>query len=180
MKFEDQKKSVSRSRRLTVIDLVIILAIVTGLTLFYRYSADRAVSLSAPETTVTKLKQGKVIFFDSENKKNLEILVEIAENDYQQAKGLMFREDIPENQGMLFTYEEDLQRYFWMKNTTVPLDIIFVDATLKIIKIHKNTQPNSDQLYPSEKPAKFVVEVRSGFTDRYGIETGNQILWEYL
>jgi len=131
-------------------------------------------------TPQVNLLQGRVAFFDFENHKKLEILVEVAENKYQQNKGLMFREDMPENQGMLFTYDDELQRFFWMKNTPVALDIIFVDATYQIVKIHKNAVPFSQNVYPSGVPVKFVVEVRAGFSDRYPIETGNRISWEKL
>ncbi len=92
----------------------------------------------------------------------------------------MFTEDIPENEGMLFTYDDELQRFFWMKNTSIPLDMIFIDATYRIVKIHKNTKPLSENVYPSGTPAQFVVEVRAGFTEKNQIKTGDRISWEKL
>ncbi len=182
MKNIDPNKAAKKSRRLSMIDLLVILAVVAGMSLFYKLSVNRTLAIqeniqeSVSQKTV--LKQGKVVFYDSANRKKIEILVEIAENEYHQSKGLMFREDMSENEGMLFTYEDELQRFFWMKNTTVPLDIIFVDATFQIIKIHKNTLPLSENVYPSGLPAKFAVEVRAGFSDRYQLETGNRVSWE--
>lgn len=184
MKFDDPKKAARKSRRTTLIDLVIILVILSGMSLFYKLNVNRARAMQEKmQETVqqnTDLIQGRVVFFDSSNRKKLEIMVEIAENDYQQGKGMMFREDIPDNQGMLFTYEDELQRFFWMKNTKVSLDIIFVDATFKIVKIYKNTLALSENIYPSGVPVKLVVEVRAGFSDRHQLEVGQRISWEKL
>lgn len=182
IKKDDPKKVARKSRRLTIIDLIIILGVVTGLSLFYRLSVDRVNSL---EEQVQAQKQqtkdiGKVVFFDETNKRNVEIIVEISKNEFDQSKGLMFREELPENQGMLFLYDAADIRYFWMKNTKVSLDIIYIDATFNIVKIHKDTKPYSEQLYPSEFPTQFVVEVRAGFTERYQIKVGQRISWEYL
>ncbi len=124
---------------------------------------------------VDKADESKVAFVEflaADNSKIMEVLVEVAEDDYLRAKGLMFREDLPETQGMLFIFNEEKERYFWMKNTPVSLDIIFVDKAFKIIKIHKDTTPYSQSNYGSGLPAKYVVEVRAGFTDRYMINEG--------
>jgi uncharacterized membrane protein (UPF0127 family) len=184
MKIEDPKKAARKSRRLSFIDLIVILAVVSGMSVFYKLSVNRTLTIQEnmqeSESQKTILKQGNVAFYDSSNRKKLDIMVDIAENEYQQGRGLMFREDMPENQGMLFTYEDELQRFFWMKNTKVSLDIIFVDATYKIVKIHKDALPLSENIYPSGVPAQFVVEVRSGFCDRYQLEVGNRISWEKL
>lgn len=181
MKTNDPKKMAKKARRLTVIDLVIILGVVVGLLMFYRLSVNRTLEIQEQvKQEKTQQNLGRVIFFDDQNKRNIEIIVEIAENEYQKENGLMFRENLPENQGMLFTYEDELDRYFWMKNTSVSLDIIFINSAYKIIKIHKNTVPFAEELYPSEGPAQFVVEVRAGFSERYLIKEGQRISWEYL
>ena len=125
-------------------------------------------------------KLGKVVFYDSSLMKNLEIVVEIVDDEYHRAKGLMFRENLADNQGMLFIFEKESPRYFWMKNTTLSLDIIFIDASLMIVKIHNNTTPLSEERYASEKPAQYVVEVRAGFTDRYQVIEGHTISWEFF
>lgn len=181
MKTDDPRKITKRSRRLTIIDLVIIFAVVVGLMLFYRHSVNRTITI---QDNVKKQQNtenlGKVTFFDGENRRNVEILVEIAESEYQKTNGLMFRENLPENQGMLFVYDDDLERFFWMKNTSVSLDIIFINASFDIVKIHKNTEPFSEKLYPSELPARYVVEVRAGFTERYQIKIGQRISWEKI
>jgi len=184
MKIENPKKAAHKSHRLLLIDLIVLLVIISGIFLFYKLNKNTTLTnlenINKIEPRNASLKQGKVVFFDSSNHKKLDILVEVAENDYQHNKGLMFREDIPENQGMLFTYEDELKRFFWMKNTTIPLDIIYIDATYKIVKIHKNTLPLSENFYPSSVPVQYVVEVRAGFSDRYQVEIGQRISWQKL
>ena len=66
-----------------------------------------------------------------------------------------------------------------MRNTYLPLDMIFINGDKKIVTIHKNTKTLSDQSYPSTAPAKYVVEVVGGFTDKYGIKEGDSITFEY-
>ena len=125
-------------------------------------------------------KLASLVFYDSLDMKNIEIITEIVQDDYHRARGLMFRENLPENQGMLFIFDDEAPRYFWMKNTTISLDIIYLNAGSRIIKIHKNTLPLSESLYPSEEPSMYVVEVRADFTERYQINVGDSVSWQEL
>ena len=78
---------------------------------------------------------------------------------------------------MLFIFSRQEYQSFWMRNTAISLDIIFVNSNNEIVTIHKNTNTFSDKSYPSTKPAIFVVEVIAGFTDKYGINVGDKIVW---
>ena len=80
-----------------------------------------------------------------------------------------------ENQGMLFIFDDSSPRYFWMKNTYISLDIIYIDENFRIVSIQKTALPRSEESLPSEKPAKYVVEVNAGFTDKYKINKGDKI-----
>lgn len=133
---------------------------------------------SAKKNLKSTDKLGKVVFYDSSGHDNMDIIVEIEDDEYHRAKGLMFRQSLPDNQGMLFIFDNEAIRRFWMKNTSISLDIIFINASMKIVKIHKNTTPFSEQTYSSEKPAKYVVEVRAGFSERYQIKEGQTISWK--
>jgi uncharacterized membrane protein (UPF0127 family) len=124
------------------------------------------------------LKQGEVTFLSNDKGIITTILVEIAEDEYSRAHGLMFRENMPENQGMLFIFEKESRQYFWMKNTPLSLDMIYVNDNNEIVNIHKYTKPYSTQTYPSVKPAKYVVEVAAGFTDQHKISIGDIISWK--
>jgi uncharacterized membrane protein (UPF0127 family) len=130
------------------------------------------------DVTKTKFKkQGEVFFQDSIKNLIKKIDVEIAETDDARHLGLMFREGMTEDQGMLFIFQNEEEQGFYMKNTVMPLDIIFVNSKKQIVKIHKNTQPLSEKDLPSVKPALYVVEVIAGFTDKYKIKEGSYIDW---
>jgi uncharacterized membrane protein (UPF0127 family) len=125
-------------------------------------------------------KQGEVSFQDSLKNFVKKIDVEIADTDDARHLGLMFREGMTGDQGMLFIFPNEEVQGFYMKNTVMPLDIIFINAKKQIVKIHKNTQPLSEKTLPSVKPALYVVEVISGFTDKYKIKEGDYIDWRRI
>jgi hypothetical protein len=89
----------------------------------------------------------------------------------------MYRDTMPENAGMLFFMETEEIQSFWMKNTILSLDIIFVNSDKHIVSIHQNCKPYSLDQIISEKPALYVVEVNAGYTNRNGIKTGDQIVF---
>jgi uncharacterized membrane protein (UPF0127 family) len=105
----------------------------------------------------------------------IQIDVEIADNDDERTQGLMYRFAMEENQGMFFIFPEEDWRSFWMKNTYISLDIIYLNSNFEIVSIQKYTQPKSTYSLPSEKPAKYVLEVNAGFTDKYGIQPGDKL-----
>jgi uncharacterized membrane protein (UPF0127 family) len=125
------------------------------------------------------IKEGKVIFFSKETKKKIiQIDVEIADNPDEIATGLMYRHSMPDKAGMLFIYEETQPLAFWMKNTYIPLDIIFVDENMQIVTIQKNTKPLSEKLILSDRDSMYVVEVNAGFCDKYFIKIGDYLSYE--
>jgi uncharacterized protein len=101
--------------------------------------------------------------------------VEVADNEGERMQGLMYRFSMAENNGMFFIFEDEDLRAFWMKNTYIPLDIIYISAGNEIMSIQKYTQPQSTYSLPSEKPAKYVLEVNAGFSDKYGLKQGDKI-----
>ncbi len=103
--------------------------------------------------------------------------IEIAEDEVSRTQGLMGRQHIGENQGMLFIFPDEDFRSFWMANTPLPLDIIFVNRGKKIVTIQRNTVPYSEESVPSTAPATYVVEVNAGFADRHGVAEGDMVQW---
>lgn len=95
--------------------------------------------------------------------------VEIAATDQERAAGLMFRTDLPKDRGMLFSFDDESLRFFWMKNTPTPLDIIFADENGRIVSISKNTVPFSTNALPSGLPAKYAFEIHAGLSNQYDI-----------
>ena len=90
--------------------------------------------------------------------------IEIAKTEEERIKGLMGRDNLEKNQGMLFIFEDSDYRTFWMKNTPQSLDMIFLDKNLRVINFYANTSPNqTERKYSSRRPAKYVLEVKSGF-----------------
>jgi uncharacterized protein len=122
-------------------------------------------------------KQGELIFSDAKDKIISKIEIEIADNEDKRMTGLMYRDKMNENQGMLFLFQVEEQQAFWMKNTILPLDIIFVNAKREVVSIQKNAEPYSEKSLPSFKPAQYVVEVNAGYTDKNGIKAGTIIAW---
>ncbi len=105
------------------------------------------------------------------------ITAEVAGTPYLREKGLMFVRSLPQDYGMLFIFETPQQLRFWMKNTLIPLDIIFISENFTVVNIAENAQPCSEYcpLYVSAAPAKYVVEVNAGFAERNGIEVGDGV-----
>lgn len=123
-----------------------------------------------------KIEEKNKLTFFNENKSPIKtISIEVADTHEERKTGLMNRQSLPEDTGMLFIFEESKPRSFWMKNTYIPLDIIFVNENFKITAIQKNTEPLSRQSILSDGPAMYTVEVNSGFTDKYEIEEGDFI-----
>jgi uncharacterized membrane protein (UPF0127 family) len=102
--------------------------------------------------------------------------LEIARTAEQQRKGLMFRTFLPSDQGMLFVFDSEAPREFWMQNTLISLDIIFADANGKVVTIHKRTKTNqTTETYPSSQPAKFVLETNGGWADQSQLVVGDRL-----
>ncbi len=100
-------------------------------------------------------------------------VVEVAASEQQRAMGLMFREEMAADHGMLFVFEGEGDRYFWMKNTPLPLDILFIGATGRIVGIAADTIPYSEAVIPSGAPARFVLELNAGTSARLGMNVGD-------
>ena len=107
------------------------------------------------------------------------IFVEVPDDREEFARGLMFRNHLPWNAGMLFAFDEEEIRRFWMKNTLIPLDMIFVDSSSKIIDIKENVPPCKQEecpTYPSKEPAQYVLEVNAGFVQEKGVKIGDRLV----
>lgn len=125
--------------------------------------------------------QDKAILSIQSDDSLISMEVEIADEPQEQAKGLMFRENLNWNDGMLFVFESERKQSFWMKNTRIPLDMLFIDKDFRIIEIKENIQPcktDSCPSYPSKFPAKYVLEVNAGFTAMNKIKIGDSVMWE--
>jgi len=109
---------------------------------------------------------------------SMEFQVEIAETPEQRRQGLMHRRYLPAMSGMLFDYKSPKNVSFWMENTRIPLDILFIDQHGRIIKIHRNAVPQSRDYINSDGKVLAVLEVNAGVTDQYSIKTGDRVRHE--
>jgi hypothetical protein len=101
--------------------------------------------------------------------------VELATNELERERGLMFRKELPEGYGMLFDFHTDQTANFWMRNTYIPLDIIFIKSDGHILHIAENAKPMSDDLIPSGGPIRAVLEVIGGTARKLGIAPGDTV-----
>jgi len=101
--------------------------------------------------------------------------VELATNDAERSRGLMFRKELLEGRGMLFDFEREQPVSFWMHNTYIPLDMIFIRGDGRILHIVENTEPLSDRLVPSGGPVRAVLEVIGGTARKLGIAPGDRV-----
>jgi hypothetical protein len=103
------------------------------------------------------------------------VRVELAHTGQERARGLMFREHLDPDAGMLFLYENEDIRRFWMRNTLIPLDMLFISTDHRVVGIVENAQPQTDSLRQVDRPSQFVLEVNGGFAVTNGITVGTPV-----
>jgi uncharacterized protein len=105
--------------------------------------------------------------------------VEVADDDAERARGLMFRDELPAHRGMLFIHEREEPQAYWMKNTHIPLDILFFDNARRLVTQQRDVPPcslgDACPPYPSEAPARYVLELNAGEAARLKLEDGVEL-----
>jgi hypothetical protein len=137
------------------------LALVTVVTLIVGASAAHAVQI---ETLEIVTKSGVQIF-----------TVEVATTEQEKSTGLMYRKELPDGRGMLFDFSPEQPITMWMKNTFISLDMIFIRADGRILRIAENTEPQSEKVISSGGLARGVLEVIAGTARKYGIAPGDRV-----
>ena len=127
------------------------------------------------QTEVSFKKEAELSIFKVSDSTEVILDIEIADTDYETQTGLMYRDSMLKNQGMLFVFDDVTKRYFYMKNTKIPLDIIYIDANKTIVSFQKNAKPFDESSLPSKVPAKYVLEINAGLVDALGISVGDTI-----
>ncbi len=180
-KSKENKNSSSGNSKYILIAVIIAIAGYFA----YEYGFKKEVKLNTPVVVDPKeriksvkepqfVKEGELEFLKKDKKTVVrKIEVEIADNDREREIGLMYRKSMDDSKGMLFIFPKQEIQSFWMKNTIMPLDIMYVNSDKEIVKIYRNTTPFSENSLPSEKPAMFVVEVAGGFSERHGVTEGD-------
>ncbi|MBQ0786017.1 MAG: DUF192 domain-containing protein [Oceanihabitans sp.] len=101
--------------------------------------------------------------------------IEIADTDYEVQTGLMYRNAMHKNQGMLFVFPTMRERFFYMKNTRIPLDLIYLDNHKHIVSFQENAKPFDETSLPSRVPAQYVLEINAGLAEKWLLEVGDRI-----
>jgi uncharacterized membrane protein (UPF0127 family) len=105
----------------------------------------------------------------------VDVALEVANTPETLQRGLMFRQSLAEGHGMLFVFPEDRDHEFWMKNTYISLDLIYIAADGRIVGIHPNATPHSEAGISVGRPSRYVLEVPGGYAARQGIATGDRV-----
>jgi len=143
------------------------------------YSCKEAPKKVLATETITFTKDGTLQFFKSETDSVLASLdIEIAETEYETQTGLMYRDAMEDTQGMLFIFPEVAFHSFYMKNTKIALDIIYIDENLRIASIQKNAQPMDETSLSSGVAVQYVLEVNAGLTDAWKVTEGDRISYQ--
>jgi uncharacterized membrane protein (UPF0127 family) len=164
-------------KQLAAVLFVILLLVFSFASFFNRRQSQTQQSMSVEEPRFVK--EGELRFIDAETDSTISrIDIEVAATDAERAQGLMYRRYMPESQGMLFIFSREEEQGFYMRNTLITLDLIYVNSQREIVTIHRRAQPLSEVTIYSEKPAQYVVEVVGGYCTKYGIEEGDRIAFE--
>jgi len=115
------------------------------------------------------------VVIETAAKEKVTVIVELAITPTQKQQGMMYRKELAEDRGMLFLFAYTGNQTFWMRNTYLPLDIIFIGEDLEIKGIVENAQPESESILTIDKPCRYVLEVNGGFCQKFGVKTGDKV-----
>lgn len=129
----------------------------------------------APKAEPPFVKEGELDIVAANGKLIKHLSIEKAPTESERNQGLMYRSSMADSCAMLFYMEEEKEQNFWMKNTIMSLDIMYIDASKTIVSIARYTKPYSEEGILSGKPALYVLEVNAGFSDKYGVKEGDKV-----
>ena len=158
--------------------LIALLIVVAGLIAYFALRPESSTTghTSTGVLDIPFTKGGELLFIDGASADTLATIdIEVADDNQKRARGLMYRESIPENGGMLFIHDREEIQSYWMKNTYISLDMLFIDHDREIVTIHHSTSPMREWSYASTRPVLYVLEVNAGFCTRHGITEGDKI-----
>jgi len=163
--------------------IITVLGLLLAGSLFYFFNKDAKKQMPASPAEVEEppfTNEGSLSFQSPDGALLSTISIEIADNNSERAQGLMHRRAMADSLGMLFIYSRSQPQSFWMKNTHISLDIIFVDDSFKIVTIQRDAVPHSRNSIPSTTDAQYIVEVVSGYCNKNNIQEGDFIEFERL
>ena len=155
---------------------LILFIVIFSLIYFKSFEKKTIKKVKRKEQFINFELEGTVIFFKKNTVKQIKkIDVEIADSDFERERGLMYRRFMPDNVGMIFIFKDPSPQSFWMKNTHIALDLLFISEDGEIQKISPNASPYSEESIRCDKKSKYVLEVNEGFCANYKIKEGDKI-----
>lgn len=139
------------------------------------FSACKNEKKSIKQTEVAFKKEGELTIYKAADSTTVTLDIEIADTEFDRETGLMYRSSMKNTQGMLFVFDNEQPRFFYMKNTQIPLDLIYVSANKKIVSFQKNAKPFDESSLPSNQPAQYVLEVNAGLADTWNLQLGDSL-----
>jgi uncharacterized membrane protein (UPF0127 family) len=133
---------------------------------------------AAPDSGADMLPQRGKVYVQARDGREFQLDVEIASRPAERERGLMFRRAMPENEGMIFVFPEESELTFWMKNTLIPLDMVFADRAGRIVGIVANAEPQTTVGRGVGAPSTLVLEVNGGWCARHGVAAGDRLRLE--
>jgi len=155
--------------------LKITLSIFVSISLYSCKKTNEEKVITQTEFSFTK--EGTLTLTKSDGSFIKKIDIEFAEDDYERETGLMHRSSMKSLQGMLFIFDEERLQNFHMKNTLIPLDLIFIDSNKKVVSFAENAKPLDLTSLPSQVSAKYVLEINGGLSEEWIIEIGDTVEW---
>lgn len=154
------------------------LSFVLILLVFASCKQDKNTSVKPIEISFSK--EAELVFYN-ENDSLVKLDIEIAKSDYEKQTGLMHRSEMKMNQGMLFVYDDERARpNFYMKNTKIALDLIYINANKQVVEIKENAKPLDETPIGANQPAQYVLEVNAGFVEKHNINDSLYITYKIL
>jgi len=127
---------------------------------------------------VTFKKEGELTLFRAKTDSILvQLHIEIADNEYETETGLMYRQEMEDNQAMLFIFPDEAMHSFYMKNTEFPLDIIFIKSDMSVASFQENAEAFSEASLSSKVPVQYVLEVNAGLVKKWSLQIGDKIAY---
>lgn len=155
--------------------VIIFLLLATSASLISCKNENNQKAIAPAEFSFTK--EGEASLFKNNGSFIRKIDIEFAEDDYERETGLMHRDALAKHQGMLFVFEEEEIRSFYMKNTKISLDLLFLNRDGLIVSFAENAKPMDETALSSTVPAQYVLEINSGLSEEWVLEIGDRIEW---
>jgi len=118
------------------------------------------------------------VFLEPVDGETVRVDVEVVRTEPERAQGLMHRRDLPSHAGMLFVFEQMEHQSFWMKDTSLPLDMLFIDDRLRVVGVVENAEPHTLDAREVEGDSQYVLEVNAGFVRCHGLGSGTRVRFQ--